>query len=499
MRIFDIKIKKFLKSGKFIFISILVLGFFLRIYKLEELFLYGHDQDLASWFVKDVVINKHLRLIGQETSTQGIFIGPIYYYFLIPFYLVFDMDPIAGTVAITTLGLFSIFSFYYVFKKIFGEREGLIASFLFATSFYTVFNDREVVPTMPVIVWTCWYFYGLNQLLKNRQKEGFIILGVLLGLIWHINMALILLVPLIPIVSYLSGKRVSLKELSKGLLFIFIFSLPLIVFESRHNFVQTKSLFLSLTTDQYDIISGYEKFRQVIHLLSKDASGFIWGSFEIVSYETTFYLLILLFVILFVKGLIAIRHATLLSLWLIFYIGFFSLYSKILSEYYLNGTIFIWILLLTIGLSYFFTKKKYKSLTIASLVFFGFFNFNKFFSLNINKSGYLYRKAVVTEIKRDFQTRSFPCVAVSYITNPGYDLGYRYLFFLQEMHVNRPESGSPVYTIVFPLKEIFPVDKTFGAIGLIYPDYTRYTKENVEYSCSGENSNLTDPMFGFTN
>ena len=122
MRIFDIKIKKFLKSGKFIFISILVLGFFLRIYKLEELFLYGHDQDLASWFVKDVVINKHLRLIGQETSTQGIFIGPIYYYFLIPFYLVFDMDPIAGTVAITTLGLFSIFSFYYVFKKISSNR-----------------------------------------------------------------------------------------------------------------------------------------------------------------------------------------------------------------------------------------------------------------------------------------------------------------------------------------------------------------------------------------
>ena len=67
------------------------------------------------------------------------------------------------------------------------------------------------------------------------------------------------------------------------------------------------------------------------------------------------------------------------------------------------------------------------------------------------------------------------------------------------MHVNLPSSGSPVYTIVFPLKEIFPVDKTFGAIGLIYPDYTRYTKENVEYSCSGENSNLTDPMFGFTN
>ena len=95
--------------------------------------------------------------------------------------------------------------------------------------------------------------------------------------------------------------------------------------------------------------------------------------------------------------------------------------------------------------------------------------------------------------------KGYPCVAVSYITKPGYNLGYRYLFVLENMHVNNPESLSPVYTIVFPLDDtLFPVHKTFGAIGLIYPDYSRYNKEDVQKSCSGENSNLTDPMFGFT-
>ena len=55
------------------------------------------------------------------------------------------------------------------------------------------------------------------------------------------------------------------------------------------------------------------------------------------------------------------------------------------------------------------------------------------------------------------------------------------------------------FKIVFPLNErLYPVGKTFGAIGLIYPNYSSYTKEMVESSCLGANSNLTDPMFGFT-
>ena len=118
--------------------------------------------------------------------------------------------------------------------------------------------------------------------------------------------------------------------------------------------------------------------------------------------------------------------------------------------------------------------------------------------MDINKSGYLYRKAIVREIDKDATQKGFPCVSVSYITNPGLDLGYRYFFYLREMHVNRPVSGSPVYTIVYPLRRDIVEDKSYGHIGLIYPDYSRYTKDEVEESCAGENSNLTDPMFGFT-
>lgn len=478
--------------------GILLLGLFLRIYKPAQLFLFSHDQDLAGWIIKDIVVNGHPRLIGQLTSTQGIFIGPLFYYFLIPFYLAFNMNPIGGVVLITLLGIFSIFSFYWVFSKVFNDRTGLIAAFLYAISFYTVFNDREVVPTMPVIVWSVWYFYTINLLLKGKQKLAYPILGILLGLIWHLNVGLVLLVPLIPVAQWLSRKRLKKRPLVLGLIVLFITSLPLLLFELRHNFSQTKALHRAFTTNQYAIVSGADKLGRTVHLAAKNVAGFLWGPLPGVSHEVALYFLLAIFIFLVWKKVVRRAWIIIFSLWVLIYVLFFSFYSKVLSEYYLNGMMVVWIAALALGVSYLMGRRRLKKWSKYALFAFAAINLYRFFTLDINRSGYLERRAIVAEIKRDAQLRGFPCVAASYITDPGYDLGYRYFFWLEGLHVNRPQSGSPVYTIVFPLKPIFGTDKTFGAIGLIYPDYPRYTREKVKTSCGGENSNLTDPMFGYT-
>lgn len=177
---------------------------------------------------------------------------------------------------------------------------------------------------------------------------------------------------------------------------------------------------------------------------------------------------------------------------------FFTFYSKQVSEYYLNAIFVVWIVVLALSIYHLFVSKKFRLVGVILLIVFAYLNLSKFFTYQDSRQGYIYRKAIVAEIKKDAEKHGYPCVAISFITNPGYDLGYRYLFWLENMHVNRPDSLSPVYTIVFPLKKIFKEDKTFGALGLIYPDYKRYTKKGVAISCSGANSNLTDPMFGYT-
>jgi len=480
-------------------ILILVLGLFFRLYKYDQLFMYGHDQDLAGWIVKDIVVNGHLRLIGQETSTQGIFIGGFFYYLQIPFYLMFGMDPIGVTFMGTILGIFYIFGIYKIFLTLFSKRAAIIGALVYAFSFYFIINDREIVPTQPVIFWGFALFWALTEIVNGNIKKGLIICAVLFSLVWHFNFALILPTPLILMALVLSKKKVKLLDTVIPIVIFLILSTPLVLFEYRHFYLQTHALITSLTSNQHDVISGWDKVERTYYLISKNIYSVFLPPLNSLKNEHIFLLISGIYTYLFFRLKKQRKLFILMFLWFLIYFLFFSFYSKRVSEYYLNGIQFIPVVLFSLLIEEFWDSKKLRIFGIVILSVFLVINIIRFYTIPINRSGYLERKAIVTEIKRDAENHGYPCMAVSYITDPGYDLGYRYLFWLENMHVNNPSSNSPVYTIVFPLNDVlFPVNKTFGALGLIYPDYSRYTKESIDISCSGENSNLTNSMFGFT-
>lgn len=490
------KIKFKLKRHHVILLLIILFGVVLRTYKLQEWFLYTHDHDLASWIVKDIVINKHPRLIGQLTSTPGIFIGPLFYYSLVPFYLIFGMDPIGVAVYSILFGIFAIWSTYFVFKKIFNQRVGLITAFIYSVSFYTVLIDRESVPTAPVIIWTFWYFFALDLILKRKYDYAFLTLGILMGLIWHINFALILLALLIPIALYLSRELPKQRQYLKGIVAFFLTSIPLILFELRHNFGQVRSFIDAFSAEQGDVVyQGIEKLERVVYLASKNTANFVTGQV----YATPFLwalpvVIITLYAYLITKKVLKREHAILLASWLLVYITFFSLYSKTVSEYYLNGMIVLVIISLGLFVDNLLSNKRLKWIAYTMILLFAFVNVYRLFNFEHSRNGYVQRQAIAKEISKHSDSMGYSCVAVSYITDPGYDLGYRYFFWLEDLKLNHISDNVPVYSVVFPQKSYFETDIDFGAIGLIYPDPR--IKDNI--TCEDENTNLTDPMFGYT-
>lgn len=92
---------------------ILLIGLVMRVYNFEKSFAFAHDQDLYSWIAKDIVVDKHLRIVGQITSVDGVFIGPLYYYMMAFAYLLFGMDPVSAIVPLTLVGLLTIISFLF--------------------------------------------------------------------------------------------------------------------------------------------------------------------------------------------------------------------------------------------------------------------------------------------------------------------------------------------------------------------------------------------------
>lgn len=227
---------------------ILIVGLFFRTYQIVERFEFAHDGDLYSWIVKDILINHHFRLIGQLTSAPGIFIGGLFYYLLIPFFLLTKMDPIGVSILGILVGVFTILSYYFVMTKIFNRTAGLLAAFLHSTLLSTINSDRWIVPTLPTKLWAIWYLYCLFMIRRGNYTV-LPLLGILIGLIWHIHIALVPTLIVIPLAIILSKKLPQKREIIIFILLLLISSFPFIAFEARHNFSQIKSLVTNLTAD----------------------------------------------------------------------------------------------------------------------------------------------------------------------------------------------------------------------------------------------------------
>ncbi len=478
-------------------LTTLLVGLIFRGFQLKDRFLYAHDNDLAGWIVKDILVDHHLRLIGQETSAKGIFIGPLFYYSLIPFYLASGMDPIGILGYSLIIGLSAIASLYFVVYRLYGARSAGIASFLYSGSFLISQTEREVVPTTSVMLWSIWFYYSVNLIFQGK-KFGLFLSAFLLGLVWHINLALILLSPIIIIGIIVKRRKFTVPDLIKPVILLLVMSLPLFIFEFRHDFIQARSLFgavkeISVGADASPI-SFTAKVNHVVNYAYKNATRifFIPGlSFpeKLIPFTLAFLLLLLL-----AMGKVPKFLGLIFVLWVGLFILFFTLHPINLSEYYLNGMNTFWIIIASVALSRFVPKIVVSILLTALLAY----NLNMFFTSSVNASGYIQKKAIVEFISADASQHGYPCVAFSYITNPGYQFGYRYFIYLKGIKTAPPSSGAPVYSVVFPHSLVNHIDKSFGALGLVLPDYSRYDKTSVNVSCSGENSNLTDPMFGFT-
>ncbi len=78
---------------KFFLLAILAISLFLRTFRTTEYLGFWYDQGRDALIIADLLENKKWFLIGPTTGIEGIFLGPFYYYFIAPFYLLGNGDP----------------------------------------------------------------------------------------------------------------------------------------------------------------------------------------------------------------------------------------------------------------------------------------------------------------------------------------------------------------------------------------------------------------------
>lgn len=486
------------KSHLLILGLILLIGLFLRSYQLFERFEFAHDGDLYSWIVKDIVVNHHFRLIGQLTSAPGIFIGGLFYYLLIPFFLLSKMDPIGVTFFAIIIGLSTIVSYYFVFAKLFKIEVGLIAAFLYATLIKTINADRWVVPTITTNLWVVWYFFILIKIARGDFRV-LPLLGILIGLIWHVHIALIPTLIAFPVALILSKKLPSAKQVALSLILFLITSLPFFIFEAKQGFGQIQSLITNSQAAREGPVGVY-KLTLISGMITKNINDLLFTPLSLNITNNIFFILIILLSAFWLvkKENLSKKELVIFLIWILGVVTFFEVSSSPISEYYFSNIEVIFITIISLYL-YILLKASHlgKTLVISLLLLILIKNAYSIVNQNYYQKGYIEKKEAVDYIVKDAREKNFPCFSINYITAPGENVGFRYFFYLKQAKLAVPGHGSPVYNIVIPDEyALNEVKVKFGHIGVIPPTEIN-SGDVINEACSGQNTNLTDPMFGF--
>lgn len=126
-----------------IFLGLLSLHVFLRVYQLEERMGFSWDQVDNAWAAKRILIDHNYPLLDMVAkASSGFYIGPAYYYLIAIVYWFFNLNPIASPFFAGITSILTFFILFYVFKKIFSLPVAFIALFIHTVSYFIISSDR---------------------------------------------------------------------------------------------------------------------------------------------------------------------------------------------------------------------------------------------------------------------------------------------------------------------------------------------------------------------
>ena len=99
-----------------IFIT-LICASFLRLYNIPSTVQFLGDQGRDALIVADIFKKLDPVFIGPVTSVGNMYLGPLYYYFMLPFLFLTYPSPMGPVYAVALLGIVTVFLLFYLGKQ----------------------------------------------------------------------------------------------------------------------------------------------------------------------------------------------------------------------------------------------------------------------------------------------------------------------------------------------------------------------------------------------
>ena len=316
----------------FVLSLILILSAFLRLHRIEDFMVFLGDEGRDALVVKRMIVDKKFTLLGPQASVGGMFLGPIYYYFMAPFLWAFRLNPVGPAVMVALFGIATVFLIWWVGREFFGSFGGLVSSLLYAVSPVVIIYSRSSWNPNILPFFSLLTIYFLTKSFSN--KRFLFLTGASLGIALQLHyLASFLFFIIFATLLLFEKRKISHWSLiiSHCLLgFLLTFS-PFILFELRHHFPNTRALVQFLTAGKEVSFKGSRFFPIV--------SSVFFRLFETVVCNHNLFLTSFLFFFLFLAFFLhqkTSRQQSILFLWIALGSLLFGFYQKEIYDYYLG-------------------------------------------------------------------------------------------------------------------------------------------------------------------
>jgi len=420
-------------------ILILLVGAFLRLYKIDQYMIFLGDEGRDAMIVRNLIVHADPILIGPGTSVGGMYLGPLYYYFMAPFLLLWNFSPVGPAIGVALLGIATIYLVYLVGKKWFGNTAGLIASSLYAISPTVIIYSHSswnpnIMPFFALLsiyaIWRVWKKKEHKQSLAGSAGNWLFVTAISFAFVLQSHYLGILIAPVLIIYWILSKPKYHMRyTIYSVLIFSFLMS-PLLIFDIRHNWMNSKALYKFLTVRQETVSirpwtaipKSYPIFEQINASLlaaKQEPAGKI---ITLVLAISTFWLIVFRKKTIMHTAYLPAQAGYMLLLWLISGLIGFGVYKQHIYDHYF-GFLFPAPFLLAGMLLFKIYESKYK--------IFGVFALGYLVSINLinspirkNPNNQLQRSAnVAQKIIEESKSEKFN---IAVVAEQNYEDGYQY-------------------------------------------------------------------------
>lgn len=156
------------KNSTKLLILILIISAFFRFYNFQNFQYWSADEEIASAVVLRMINARQITLISPNTNL-GSSLGSFFHIASVPLFLIANLNPIIVVGIIPLIGILTMYVIYLAGKNLKDNRLGLVASFLYSSSFLATIYDKRWWPLTLNCLLTSLSLLALFKIIKEKN------------------------------------------------------------------------------------------------------------------------------------------------------------------------------------------------------------------------------------------------------------------------------------------------------------------------------------------